>query len=835
MQPGLGPARGRRHDDDVGRETRGVGLSASSDRRRAPAPTPRRRPSRRPPMTYGRPPRASISPVTRPIAASRAARSAVGSWWTVAPSAAISATPGPGVDRPAAPTARGGRPRPARAPAAAVSRQWFDQRRPVVTRVSAPSASAAPTRNSRLRSLLPPNASGSRSSRLIQISARPPSAAENRGSGWSGEGPSNSRKRGTLGRGQADMAGWYRLYHRPMATRISPADRHTTVGQHPGMERSIAISGPTVGADRLYSSIVSTAPGRPDADPSPRRLRDLDLHPVGRGSLHLGPDRAGGRADARGRRLHLHPGRRGPCRGERLVRRAAGRRPDPELPRFARRVPRRRPGRQRRRPGALLTDGRRLARSNPPGPADEHGLELSPEHAFPTDGWSGATFTGLVDPVGRHFVLKRTSLATDWIARATRDADLREGSRRPPDRGDGLAATHVDRLPRRRGRRRRRGDPHARPVGRAHRLGTAGSRPGDRRSDAAPGDRGGRPAARDALEPRPRVGDRARGRAAPPWCPLAERLLLLARPSAAAYAPTPATPWASGSSRAGTPSTGERRRRRASWSTPWARIPRPSWPPSGSCRPSGCTATSSSPTSRCCPRTGSAFIDWQMTLRAPVAVELGWFLVSNSGSLPGRPDSILAEYRQALEWDSGRWGFGGDANDFAGLTGDWEAQLDLTWIVGLLLRGWRKGLDAEAGVVLAVAVVRGRRPRLVVRTRRRGGRAATLTRRWPCAAARCGTLRPKEVPHAQDRSPAARHPAERLSVLAGRRGQRVRVPGRPGRRRARGSRRRPGRHRGRDARDARQRRSPAGRGRPRLRGRREGARSTCATSASSRR
>jgi uncharacterized RmlC-like cupin family protein len=46
-----------------------------------------------------------------------------------------------------------------------------------------------------------------------------------------------------------------------MATRITPADRHTTVGQHPGMERSIAISRPTVGSDRLYSSIVSTAPG----------------------------------------------------------------------------------------------------------------------------------------------------------------------------------------------------------------------------------------------------------------------------------------------------------------------------------------------------------------------------------------------------------------------------------------------------------------------------------------------------------------------------------------------------------------------------------------------
>ena len=46
-----------------------------------------------------------------------------------------------------------------------------------------------------------------------------------------------------------------------MATRITPTDRHTTVGQHPGMERSIAISQPTVGSERLYTAIVSTAPG----------------------------------------------------------------------------------------------------------------------------------------------------------------------------------------------------------------------------------------------------------------------------------------------------------------------------------------------------------------------------------------------------------------------------------------------------------------------------------------------------------------------------------------------------------------------------------------------
>ena len=46
-----------------------------------------------------------------------------------------------------------------------------------------------------------------------------------------------------------------------MATRISPGDRQTSVGQHAGMARSIAISRPTVGSERLYSAIVSTAPG----------------------------------------------------------------------------------------------------------------------------------------------------------------------------------------------------------------------------------------------------------------------------------------------------------------------------------------------------------------------------------------------------------------------------------------------------------------------------------------------------------------------------------------------------------------------------------------------
>ncbi len=94
------------------------------------------------------------------------------------------------------------------------------------------------------------------------------------------------------------------------------------------------------------------------------------------------------------------------------------------------------------------------------------------------------------------------------------------------------------------------------------------------------------------------------------------------------------------------------------------------------------------------------FIDWQMTLQAPVAVDLGWFLVSNSGSLPATPDTIVAEYRQALEWDSGRWGFGAQPTISPASRETGTPSCDLTWIVGLLLRGWRKGLDADAGVGL---------------------------------------------------------------------------------------------------------------------------------------
>src|SRR5262245_15958818 len=101
------------------------------------------------------------------------------------------------------------------------------------------------------------------------------------------------------------------------------------------------------------------------------------------------------------------------------------------------------------------------------------------------------------------------------------------------------------------------------------------------------------------------------------------------------------------------------------------------------------------------------FIDWSMTIRAPVAVELGWFLVSNSGSLPKAPDLVLDRYRSALfETSSGALDRPESLPFEAApeIVGDWDAQLDLAMIVGLLLRGFRKGLDTEAGVTLASGI-----------------------------------------------------------------------------------------------------------------------------------
>ena len=59
---------------------------------------------------------------------------------------------------------------------------------------------------------------------------------------------------------------------------------------------------------------------RADPRPPPRRLRDEHLRPRRRGPLHVRADGRGGAVRRGGGRLHLHPGRRDPRRGERARR-----------------------------------------------------------------------------------------------------------------------------------------------------------------------------------------------------------------------------------------------------------------------------------------------------------------------------------------------------------------------------------------------------------------------------------------------------------------------------------------------------------------------------------
>ena len=277
-------------------------------------------------------------------------------WWTVAPSSSSRRTPGLGGSV-GGPDRTRWTARPARAPAAAVSRAWFDQRRPDVTRLSAPSASGRADQELEVAQLvaterdrqevlaldpqLGPVAERGRQPRQRSERRRP---VEQR----------VAREPVRIGRPAGHAADGTRSYHRPMAVRVTPADRHTTIGQHPGMERSIAISQPTVGSTRLYSSIVSTAPG------DRTRIHhhgdcETSIYIVsGSASYTFGPTGLEHALRGDDRRLRLHPGGRDPRRGQRVGDRAAGRRADPQLRRFARGLSRRRPRRRGRRPGTML-------------------------------------------------------------------------------------------------------------------------------------------------------------------------------------------------------------------------------------------------------------------------------------------------------------------------------------------------------------------------------------------------------------------------------------------------------------------------------------------------
>jgi hypothetical protein len=300
----------------------------------------------------------------------------------------------------------------------------------------------------------------------------------------------------------------------------------------------------------------------------------------------------------------------------------------------------------------------------------EHGLDGIREEPFPNDGWSGALMTQLRR--GRDgYVLKRDSVAQDWIAQATSDGPvLREAwfGARGPELPSPVRAPY---------------------LGVGQDGATFGILMPDLTGVLFDWDA---PIAVDQLErvlaglaemhghPWVTSGELA---ADAPWCPIRERIALICRSSLERPGPT---------------RDAVADRLLPGWDA-WDRL---------ATRPARDVIASLSDDPQALidalvsqPATlihgdlklanvgveadGSVVIvDWQMVMFAPIAIELGWFLVSNVASLPLPPDEVIQRYRANLSLD--------------------HDGVDAAILVGLLLRGWRKGLDAEAGIALASGV-----------------------------------------------------------------------------------------------------------------------------------
>lgn len=312
-----------------------------------------------------------------------------------------------------------------------------------------------------------------------------------------------------------------------------------------------------------------------------------------------------------------------------------------------------------------------------------HGLAGAPEDPFPNDGWSGASMTLLRRGRDR-FVLKHDSLARDWIARATADGPiLREA----------WFAAHGPALPS--------------PI-RAPYLGAGHD--GDEFAILMPDLTAilfdwDAPISTGALE---QVLDGLAELHAHPWtvsdareaseashgCPIRERITLICRASLERAGPARDAvgdrilPGWDAFDRLAPTAARELIDSLGSEPTPLvdalARLP--STLLHGDLKLANVGIE---------PDGTIDLVDWQMVSLAPVAVELGWFLVSNVASLPLQPDDVLARYHAALLERGPR----GEE-----IAGDWVAQTDCAILVGLLLRGWRKGADAEGGVVHASGV-----------------------------------------------------------------------------------------------------------------------------------
>jgi hypothetical protein len=296
-----------------------------------------------------------------------------------------------------------------------------------------------------------------------------------------------------------------------------------------------------------------------------------------------------------------------------------------------------------------------------------HGLTGVPEEPMQHDGWSGAGMTRLTRADGARFVLKRDSLARDWIARVTGDEPgLREAMlvRASPEMPSPVTLPHLGVA--------QDGEDVVLLMPDLTDVLIRWEQP----IDVVTLDR-----VLAALAALHREPWHAGLPAAFPWTERSRRLLLLTRTAAAAYEAQGLSFGArfvqgwDAFDRHVQPAA---RDLIAGLTTDPAplfaaldRLPNAGLHGDLKLGNVGLAADSSVP-----------MIDWQMTMVAPVAVELGWFLVANVSGLPLPPDAVLERYRVAAG---------------APLDETWSAQRDLAVIVGLFLRGWRKGLDTEAG------------------------------------------------------------------------------------------------------------------------------------------
>jgi hypothetical protein len=321
----------------------------------------------------------------------------------------------------------------------------------------------------------------------------------------------------------------------------------------------------------------------------------------------------------------------------------------------------------------------------------EHGLAGVREEPFPNDGWSGASMTLLRRGGGDRFVLKRDSLARDWIARATGDGPvLREAWFAAC--GPGL------------------------PAGiRNAALGGAYD-PATGESAVLMPDLSGVLFDWNATLPVEQLDQvlaalaqlhgypwRASGDLPPgaPWCPFLERVSLICRSSL---------------ERPGPARDGVAERLLPGWdlfdrhASPGARdvIAAVSADPIALIRELEAQPATLIHGDLKLANVGIAadgtveVVDWQMVMLAPVAIELGWFLVSNVNALPLPASEMIERYRSRLAWavlDAED-----DERGWVGMTEMSDHDEHLAILVGLLLRGWRKGYDAEAGITLASGV-----------------------------------------------------------------------------------------------------------------------------------